>query len=110
MDCLGRTQRSSRGGGPVIERLRKPCALVAIAATLFGAPLTTLAQQPQEQAPPPTTSRPQEQAPPPTTTSQPQEETPPLPTAPQPHVSLATPPSLRMPKSYGPLAPYTAAT
>ncbi len=65
---------------------------------IFGGPLTTLAQQPQEQSPPTTTA------------SQPQEQAPPLPTAPQPHVSLATPPSLQMPRSYGPLAPYQPAT
>jgi outer membrane protein TolC len=72
--------------------------VVAIAASLFGAPLTTLAQQPQEQATPATTQQPQEQLP----------SAPPAP--PPPKLSLNTPAALRMPKSYSPLAPYSPAT
>ena len=79
-----------------MEYLRKPCAVLAVVAMLIGAPVTTLAQEPQQQTPPPPSS-------------QPQEQTPPLPTAPQPHVSLGTPPSLQMPKSYSPLSPYKPA-
>jgi outer membrane protein TolC len=78
----------------VIESLRKPCTVLTLAATLFGGPLTSLAQQVQEQALP---AAPQEQA------SQ-------LPTAPQPNVPLATPSALQMPRSYGPFAPYSPAT
>lgn len=81
----------------MIEYLRKPCAIAAIAATLFAAPASTLAQQPEDQA-----------APAPQATPPPQAT--PLPSAPQPHVSLATPPSLQMPKSYSPIAPYMPAT
>ncbi len=84
MDRLGRTQPRARGGGPVIEYFRKPCAMVAIAATLF-APLSALAQQPAEQPLPATP-------------------------APQVNVPLATPASLQMPKSYSPMGPYTPAT
>ena len=93
----------------MIERLRKPCAFIALAATLFGGPLTVVAQQPQEQTPPASSSQPQEQVPQ-AAPSQPQQEKAPLPSAPQPHVSLATPLSLQMPKSYSPFAPYSAAT
>jgi len=67
----------------VIESFRKPCALVALATILFGSPATNLAQEPQ---------------------------TPPLPPAPPAKVSLATPASLQMPKSYSPIAPYMPAT
>lgn len=69
----------------MIESLRKPCALLAIAVTLYGAPATTFAQQSQDQLP----------APPP---------------APPAKVALNTPASLQMPKSYSPIGPYTAAT
>ena len=89
----------------MIEYLRKPCAVLALAATLFGSPLTTLAQQAQESS----SSQPQQQASPPAP-SQPQEQ-PPLPNAPQPpKVLLNTPASLQMPKSYTPFAPYSAVT
>ena len=67
----------------MIESFRKPCALVALATILFGSPATNLAQEPQ---------------------------TPPLPPAPPAKVSLATPASLQMPKSYSPIAPYMPAT
>ena len=70
----------------MIECLRKPCALVAVAAILFGAPITTWSQQPQDQLP-----------------------SAPLPPAPPAKVSLTTPASLQMPKSYSPLAPYQPA-
>jgi outer membrane protein TolC len=69
----------------VIESLRKPCALLAIAVTLYGAPATTFAQQSQDQLP----------APPP---------------APPAKVALQTPAALQMQKSYSPIGPYTAAT
>jgi len=63
---------------------RKPCALVALAAMLFGAPATNFAQNSQTQ---------------------------PLPSAPPaPKVALQTPASLQMPTSYSPLGPYTPAT
>jgi outer membrane protein TolC len=64
----------------VIELLRKPCAMLALAAVLF-APFSVLAQQAQEQTLPATP-------------------------APQAHVAFNTPASLQIPKSHSPLAPY----
>ncbi len=64
----------------MIEYLRKPCAMLAVAAMLFT-PFSVLAQQSQEPAPPATP-------------------------APQPQVALTTPASLQIPKSHSPIAPY----
>jgi outer membrane protein TolC len=65
----------------VIESLRKPCALVALTALLFGAPVTNFSQESQTQTPPPA-----------------------------PKIALSTPASLQMPKSYSPIGPYSPAT
>ena len=68
----------------MIEHLRKPFAIVAITAILFGAPVYSPAQQTQA---------------------------PNAPAAPATQgVSFRTPPALQMPKSYSPIAPYTPAT
>lgn len=68
----------------MIDFFRKPCAVMALVAMLFGAPVTSFSQEAQSQT---------------------------LPSAPQPSkVALSTPASLQMPKSYAPWSPYQGAT